>query len=415
VAEKNKLSITELRIISEYLSATRNEIAHDEYQISESNSPIKGFPKLPRPAKWIGTVGLYPKLLSLFRFFLVPLWYAFGWIYFIKECKKWQREITDANPINGDEKILLAVSERSVGVIYSNFPESKCWKIFIPPWIFSDTKVAADKLVKISDLLYNSDYTQIMRLAVISHGLLNSRSEFEGWGMQSYTAWRWICARIAVERLPGSFVTTEHFDRWAVLVDRAAHSAKRNKRDKCLTLIQHGSVNAKSLSASLNFILPTRLKAVDELWVYSILDENIFRNEILSSRVGKLSVNYFSSKISLTPTTAHSGVSVLIVGHPLCEEFHIMLAAQLSEREAVRIYYKPHPVAQASKKIRRLNCLIFCEKNEYPSVDVVVSYPSSLVEEYAVAGILVVEHNMNAGKQDLVQIESNMWKQLRTK
>ena len=393
----------------------RNEIAHDEYQINASNSSIKGFPKLPRPAKWIGAIGFYPKLFKLFRYFLIPLWHAFGWVYFIIESKKWSQESTNKNSRIGDEKILLALSERSIDIVYSNFPEGKRWKIFMPPWIRSEIIVGADKLIKISDLLSKIDYRQIMRLAVISHGVLNSRSEFQGWGLQSYTAWRWICVRLAVAKLPGPIVTTEHFDRWAVLVDMAVHSAKRNKRDKYLTLIQHGSVNAKSLSASLNFTLPTRLKAVDELWVYSVLDENIFRNEILSSRVGKLSIHYFSSKVSLTPIAPHSGVSVLIVGHPLCEEFHIMLAAQLRKNDAVRMYYKPHPVAPESKKIRSLDYLIFCEKNEYPSVDMVLSYPSTLVEEYVAAGIPVVEHRMNAVKQDLVQIESNMWQQLRIK
>ena len=410
----NKLSIKDLRIIAEYLSATRNEIAHDEYQISVINSPRKGFPTLPRPAKWIGTFGLHSKALNFLSFILILSWPALGWIYLIIESNKWRRKSNCVNICSDDEKTILALSERSIEVVYSNFPESRCWKIFIPPWISSEVVVEADKLLKISDLLSDSDYARIMRLSVISHCLLNLRSEFKGWRLQSYTSWRWFCLRLAIERLPGPFVTTEHFDRWAVLVDVVVQEAKRNKRNKKLTLIQHGSVNAKS-TASLNFALPTRLKSVDELWVYSIRDENVFRNEILSTRVGKISTCYFSSKIYLTPIIFQSGVSVLIVGHPLCEEFHILLAAQLRSRGAIRIYYKPHPVAPQSKKINRLNWMVFCEKSKYPIVDVVVSYPSTLVEEYAAAGIPVVEHKMNAGKQDLAQIENSIFQHLRKK
>lgn len=415
---KWNLSLSDIRLIHEYLSATRNEIAHDDFQICGAKSAIKGFPKLPRPAKWIGAVGLHAKTLTALRFLFIPIWVAFGWLYFLKEQKKWKEKVdlfrSNSNP-DGGEITLLAFSERSMDVVFANFPESKHWNIFAPPWIELDHRVDPARIVNIGKLLQGNDCARIMRLAIAAHYILNSRKDFSGWGLQSYAAWRWFFVRLAVSKLSGSFVTTEHFDRWAVLADLAVSDARRRGEIKGLKLIQHGSVNAKTADASLNFKLPTRLTAVDELWVYTVNDEKIFRDEILHASLKNLSVNYFSLKFSMTENESLPGISLLVVGHPLCEKFQIKLMQKLGEGKKYNIFYKPHPSAPASKKLAGLKWLMVCGKNQYPKTDIVIGYPSTLLDEYSTAGVPVVEHSMNAGVETIFEVEEFVCQKLKAR
>ena len=67
------------------------------------------------------------------------------------------------------------------------------------------------------------------------------------------------------------------------------------------------------------------------------------------------------------------------------------------------IYYKPHPKAPMSASMETLEWKIIKEANIFPRVDLLVSYPSTLVIEYETAGIPASVHSLDASIDELTQ------------
>ena len=80
--------------------------------------------------------------------------------------------------------------------------------------------------------------------------------------------------------------------------------------------------------------------------------------------------------------------------------------AQLLENK-YNLYIKPHPGEKENPEYKRMvqecGCIII-PKDAYPRVDVVLSYESTLADEYADAGIKVIRYDLMERIEDIIGI-----------
>ena len=168
--------------------------------------------------------------------------------------------------------------------------------------------------------------------------------------------------------------------------------------------MQHGSVNANVVPRGPGLLLPTRLLSVNHLLVYSESDAQVFKEEILSRRCNDhgVIVSLYRPCIALTDIVTPNGArSILFVGHPLCEAAHCALLASLREKGEWQLFYKPHPTSPASAYIWEQPWTVVTGRTVFPRVDLIVSYSSTMVSEYATHGIPAVVHRMDVSAQQI--------------
>ena len=202
-------------------------------------------------------------------------------------------------------------------------------------------------------------------------------------GLQSYTLVNWLLAKEVLDKIQGNFIISEHYDRWAVLADLCISSRNNSKNESnYLTLVQHGTVSSLQNGEhvfSLNLFY--KLQYVKYLYVYDLQALSFFeKNVIFPSSRSKIKCCLFSPVIELLDIDA-TLPSILIVGHPFCLQFHSHLFSKL-EFLNINVFYKPHPATKSAIPIDKKGWQYISNKNSFPRVNLITSYPSTLVAEY---------------------------------
>lgn len=336
------------------------------------------------------------------------MWYFLGPWLFRHQCKSVRPNGLAAVPVKFDEAgQVLAFSIRTLDIVQPHHidPAPRQW--IEMPWLSLSNLPTGAEVLSVMALLDDADIDRSLSLANLAHRALQRRQGMSEWGLQSYTAWRWFLVRLAVDKLPGPLLTVDHFDRWAVLVDGSVWQSRNHQPTRRLTVMQHGSVNADKPRRGLGFHLPARLRAVTHLRAYSPADVEVFKAEILSPRCvdSGLDVSFYSPIITLTDMTTVGGPhSILFVGHPLCETAHCALLAALREKGNWQLFYKPHPANRPSAHIKALPWTIVEGRTVFPRVDLLISYHSTLVSEYAAHDIPAVVHRMDVSASQIIDL-----------
>lgn len=400
----NRQTTQDRRLVADYLRALRNEVAIDERTFAIAGMNPKKFGKIPRPSRWIGLARHTPALSRWIQYISLPVWYLAAPLLFWAQRRGLDKSVGMATHPSDDRLgYVLGLSSLAMDIVHSRHitPLPRLWLEL--PWIPLERSIPPGaEVVRAVDLLCKADLHRVDALARLAHRALQRRRGLQGWGLQTYTAWRWFFARVVIDKLPGPLLTVEHFDRWAVLVDASCWASRLHRPERRLTLMQHGSVNAETPGKTLEFNLPTRLRAVRHLHVYSPDDEGIFRQEILSENCNRanIEVTYYRSLIVLSPVENYDAPSILFVGHQLCENAHIALLRDLIAVGGVQCFYKPHPTIGASKRLPKLPWTVVQDRAVFPRVNVIVSYPSTMVAEYAAHGVPAVVHPMDISSVD---------------
>lgn len=405
-----------MRWVEDYIHAIENEIAIDEYFYGLLSFQANEFGNIPRPAKWLQSYankkGMIRFCAGIIRFF----WNNGGAAaFFLMELVRFYRYWTSCENRLADAKAeheyALAFSLRAADIIHPPVidHEPACWITF--PWASINVLPKDSRQFDIFSLLDTDDLLKAFRLSVQAIGRMSRRKETAGWELQAYTAFRWLVTRIALEKLEGgSFLIAEHYDRWAILADIVASSSERmtNERGQeapMLTLVQHGALAGLADSDGrahnrLHFELKWQLNAVARLCVYDEQSVEVFKNDILTPAcvARGVDVHYFKPRITLTPIPAMGRIRVLYVGHPICEDLHIYLHELLKNEYGIEVYYKPHPTAAMSERARSQDWHVVEGRGNFPEVDMLISYPSTLVNEYSSLGIPAAIHSLNLDK-----------------
>ncbi len=409
------------RWIVDYLQATDNEILLDQNDYRFLNLSPDSCGYLPRPTKWVGRIA--PRFwISRLAWCIGNLVWrcggaaAFHWKQFLQ-----YRAYASALP-RGDataascRQFALAFSTRATEVINTHsVPDfSACWVTF--PW--ASVNLPADaRRVDAFSLLSAEDLRRAWRHAAASSRILSRRARTRKWGLLSYTAFRWFAVRAALDKLDGAFFMAEHYDRWAILADGLARQRIRQGCKAPLALIQHGRVEGMSGGAQqqtpqFHLTLRRRLKAVSALYVYDQPSEQIFRESILSAGclARGVTVRHFRPQVTLQDhlALAQDSVGVLFVGHPACETLHARLFDALRQHYPLTAFYKPHPLMPMSAEMAERGWIVITEKNYFPRVSFLISYPSTLVVEYAAAGIPAAVHPITLAAENCHEFEAEV-------
>lgn len=379
------------KLFRAYIEATDNEISFDKFILKDKN-----FPPLPRASKWLEKNINTPLLLLLYVILMFAFIFGGFFIYslfiVLKDYKSYRGKFQCISLEKKDikNKYYFALSNSG----YKDFLKIKAnelndFTVLSVPWVELNDNVKVDE-VSIFKLLTIKDYTLFFWLIFKTFCFYMSTPSYCKWLLQIYSAPRWYLSGLAISKLTGLIVTSEHYDRWAILVDRICQDSK----NKC-QIIQHGSLKGLLTNSYLGFEVPNKLSHISEIFVYDDIELEIFKKYIIKQNVLNLQVHYINLDVKLEKIS-NNDFSILFIGHVLCENNQINLAELISsEIISCVIYYKEHPKARATKFARE-GKWIFINKDDYfPDVDVVISYPSTLAYQYQNKKTRVLFHELN--------------------
>lgn len=401
-------STANLRLLADYLAAIKNEVAVDEMFLSLSRMNAAEVGHLPRVPHWVGIASRRPYLTRIASRIARMFWLAGGSaLFFMLEYLKFSRLIrsTENNTIPNADGVILGLSTRVCDIVnpaqFPTFPN----KWLTVPWAPQHKLPDGAQELPLMSILDKRDCLGALADALTITRRTQRHRHLSPWVLQTYTALRWFLVRRAMDRLLGTLITTEHFDRWAVLVDRAVRERRRitDCRERFI-VVQHGAMGAVSRdTSSLLLSLPTRLRQVDELYAYNSIEAAAFCAMVFkrddSSR--KLKLCFFKPAIKLSNRATSDRLTLLFVGHPLCECFQVEVLKKLKAWKNFDVYYKPHPKATMSATLSSVGWTVIDNTNTFPMVDLLVSYPSTLVIEYEGVGVHASVHSLNASSDDL--------------
>jgi hypothetical protein len=403
-----RLSYPERRRLVDYIQATENEIALDSIALELAGIAAERCGYFPRASKWINYVAKWRRLLRVLWIVAAPAWRLGGAAaYHTVECVRFHlhvrrcRAASPRVPAPAEQGYVLALTSRAGEIVrppgIPNVPQS--W-LTVPwaPVLAPQESTTAD----LFGLLGTADLLRCLRYSVLATRQLGRRPGTRAWVLQSYTAFRWFAVRIALEATSGDLLMTQHFDRWAILVDRVV-LAKRRARGSpipTLTLVQHGEIGGLSPQewrTGFYARMQHKLQAVSMLYAYDRRSEEIFRSSLLSASCARgVRASYYQPKsIVLRPGAPQSGCRVLFVGHPVCEALHVHVLEKLMHEKPLEVFYKPHPKARMGRGMAGHAWSIIEGTAVFPAVDLLISYPSTLVAEYAALGIPAVVHPLD--------------------
>jgi hypothetical protein len=400
-----------LRLLADYFAATRNEIAVDEMFLALSKLQAAHVGHLPRVPHWMGLAQRRPALTRSAWRLARGAWLAGGAaLFFALEYVKFsrQRRKAAAAPASlPEDGAILGLSTRVCDIVQpGQFPAfPRTWLTL--PWVPQHCLPEGARELPMLSLLNGQDLRRSLADALTSTCRMRRDSGLSAWVLQSYTAFRWFLARRATDRLSGTLVTTEHFDRWAVLADRSVRESRRGARARRrLVVVQHGALGAldKNASEASSSLKPsTRLREVDELHVYNAAEEAAFRSGVIVGGAASrpVEVRFFMPDIELTGSEVSSRLRILFVGHPLCEPFQAAVFHALREKHEFDAFYKPHPKAPMSGAMATIGWTIIDDPQVFPRVDLLVSYPSTLVIEYEGKGVPASVHPLGISREEL--------------
>jgi hypothetical protein len=225
--------------------------------------------------------------------------------------------------------------------------------------------------------------------------------------MQSYAALDWILMLTAIEKLsPKELIIAEHHDRWAVLADYYCSAMRSSGASIDFVLVQHGVEHEQTYceirSKGEYKEVPYRLRSVTEAYFYDENQFRIFKECIFDNAresTSALKVNFYRFRLK-TFDFGYDGVVVMFVGHPSCEQFQADLYRKISRSRNCCFLYKPHPTVKNLKTVSP-GWILIQESSQFPKVDLLVAYPSTLVDEYRNIGVDSFVHPLRSADCDL--------------
>jgi len=345
----------------------------------------------------------YRKLFQLTRF----LWrLGLGYIFHIAECA-WMLIafflFSRSEKKNTEGKVIgLVFSPRTVSAVNQVLrSEVDLWISF--PWVRNEASTAQAHLFS---FLKTKDFLLALIMSLKSHKIICADRNSSEWCLHSYTAFKWFLVRIGLEKIGAKqYIISQHFDRWAALVGYLS-----KEKNIPLSIVQHGIIYDKSSETDKGFpfYIPNRIARVDNLYIYDEKSEEIFLNEIINEEC-IVKAHIYSPQILIQKIMDSAAPSILFVGHTLCEEFQIKLYLELKKQiSGLVAFYKPHPSLRPSADIHKVSWVVISEKDYFPEVRMLLSYPSTLADEYARHNIPSVIHPLKVADDEMPKVVSKV-------
>lgn len=403
-------------IFHAYKKACINQYSFDALGYKYFNENIDRFSGLPRPAKWLGSeklkffLGNFSSILNItWRFF-------FAYVYFFAISLRYIFASKGKN-LHGNSKkyadnLLLGTGPRSIFVFNSALDSDEKKYCLSVPWadIFGDLQNSKFIEIKLLDIISKKDIFKAFCFACKAHAITSSERNIS---FQTYIGVNWFLVYLAICKLnPKKIFTAEHHDRWAILLDFIAEN--KSGDDKFLfAIVQHGLehestyLELQKTRYGAGVGLPYKIKNIDVVYAYNKDQFEIIRGNIVNSNK-KLNVNYFKVKLFLHDIGSPKKKKIMFVGHPFCYDLQLFIYSKLSSIFDFEFYYKPHPTTRISEGMRNAGWLVINDKDTFPKVDFLISYPSTLVTEYKEFNINSFVHALNEEKDEFSSISEDI-------
>lgn len=400
------------RLLYNYFKAAAdNQAAFDLFYYDFLGAHAESYGFLPRPVQWLNKGAIFLCFLRIGAPFILLFWCLSGVLYFFIRLfllKAGSEKIGTHMLLH--KTVALAVCKRSVDVINQAEVGREILFLKIPRVKNVDD---CERSVSAVSMLSFFELFKCFSLAVYIHYRLVCDGE-RAKIFQSYTVLDWVVVFFALIKLnPDRLITAEHHDRWAVLADSYCGLKSNFGARLEMVLVQHGlefsSTYERMVDLGLEAGLPYKLKNITSLFVYNDEQRDFFIDYIVFGSISKLQMTVSNYAYGLILSdSGFSGKTILIAGYARCEKFHLDLYVALRRFENINCFYKPHPTLKPSPWLLSAGWIVIEDKNYYPRVDIVISYPSTLVAEYRSAGINVIEHGFEAGDAEVGAISSQV-------
>ena len=236
------------------------------------------------------------------------------------------------------------------------------------------------KQMSILDGLHPSDIWRAYRYSLRMSTFMNKRYGKEDMFFRSYSSFEFFLACFYLSQLDKSkqVVYVETYSRWAHLCGHIPHH---------VVFLQHGIIGKE-----LCFLIKTGAP-----------DEAYFLNEKEAAYCcgylfNKMPEIKFLDGLEFTSNEKlldNGNINVLIVCHYIYFEIEKRIASAVIALGGHNVYMKPHPLDPRDQYVefcKEMGAIIM-DKQDYPKVDVVIAYNSTLAVEYQDAGIDVIRHD----------------------
>jgi len=265
-------------------------------------------------------------------------------------------------------------------------------------WLLNST-------IKKADFVIQSDYAISIKQVLKPKDILNSfwdsfLTPFIIWKkfghyylLVSLNSFNWYTYFYAASKIPfdSELFFLDHKDRWALLEDKVLVRKK--------SLIQHGkeaAVTPKNRVVVADGVychdMPYKFKTIDTVYCFSEKEYIALTHSIISNTPQKVIIGF---DFKTTPVET-SAFSVLIIGNQeLFANVEEQIIAGLQDKEVV-LYVKGHPTQSNVFYQQLLTKYYFhlIKGSEFPMVNMVVSYSSTLALEYESVGVEVLYHTV---------------------
>lgn len=394
----SETNLNRLYLAKIYLSALRNEIAFDIDAYRAVKKTPEKFGYIPRFSVIWPRIANKPLFLSsITANFLNLIWKRGLYIpFFVIQYLSLRASTSDSITTEPDQELHILLSALAPQLIAG--VEGADPPAFTAPWQRYPCGVPHDKRVSLECALSRSDLRCCLIDAIaIARRITKRRTQFRQWHLQTYTLFRWICVARALEKMACSrMVMANHYDRWAILIDRLGGRIGRS-----VTIVQHGVEEVRHL--------PTKLRFVDTLYVFNQKEELLFKEFILASPAKeRVAVRFFNNAIKLSEVEdARDRVVVVLVGHPEYDTIQLkFLSIARNERPDVLFIYKAHPTARGVNPVIAGMTEKWDKEGLFPKGDFIFSYHSTLAYQYREAGISTYIHESNLSDEEILKIIS---------
>lgn len=211
----------------------------------------------------------------------------------------------------------------------------------------------------------------------------------------SYSSFEWFLSYYTLRQFSfKSIYYANHYDRWAIMFDSLEAESKN--------LIQHGLIID-------GFSPPTKQVNTSCLFCYEERQKELFFKLVIEGDTCK--VSYLKTTLHYTISPPSNRFSVLMVScHPISFEREKKLMPMLPKE--ITLYIKPHPLFP-SKDYNEINNIenvyLIDDPDDFPNVDLVISYNSTLGFNYEVSGKKVIYYEDNSVDEILEKVKEQSY------
>lgn len=387
------------------LRALANELTVDEYFYSGLKQSAKNYGWFPKVTRVNAKIDI--KKIGLVLRFLWLVWPFLSFFFNIYCLVKYSfsKAIAGIKVEQGSSENLFFASSESAVNIYKKASNKSVFVLTRPSFISNQPNGPVSSLGVVS-------YLQLFWIFLQSNWFSWRIfiGHFRGFRVSTYMIFEMLVVKKAISNLFAihefrTISCVDHYDRWAVLVDFFIDSYEKKI---AFEIVQHGKlsngINVNDLGFSMN--LPYRLRNVSLIYYFENVAISLFKEYILDKKSCCKFVK-FSNKISLVDFNLR-GFKILIIGHPLCFGFHVDLARTVLVDSDMVLFYKPHPTQKYSGSDLDSRWILINKDYEFPKVDLVISYNSTLADQYSEHGIPILKHDFSPSDEDLNNIVSGL-------